>query len=465
MQIDYLNDLNHNYIIVKLEGDKEEFSVKMLTENLLPGLVPCEVRFLNDEVWLYYDISQIQSLQNLYIKRQMSEKELEELIKSWYEAENQMEDFFLSRRFLMLKPEFVFYNMETKRFLFLVMPEAMSYYCEKSDKQLLDFLITIVVHEDARFTEKLYHFYEDVQKEVYSLEKYREIYSQLYVKQDIGKTGDFHESIEMYKESKQEDKVIMESSKAWQFSYENEPVKNEQNIYTDQIKEEKVTEWKNVRSKTHNDAQPIRNSILGILFLLIVAIIEIVSYCFFGIQWEGLVGIFIMIFTSIILLYKIRKNNHIQKVKDLGVQERIKKEIEKDIHFKKEEIVNRDLKSQDDSGLVDKDITSKTVYLEIETEQEKKLYGVGKYKRHRIQLVSFPYTIGKTPTYSDYLLQDNSVSRVHACFTEKDEQIWLMDLNSTNGTFHNGLRLQPNQKVELEPEDEIQFGKVTFIYR
>ena len=34
-----------------------------------------------------------------------------------------------------------------------------------------------------------------------------------------------------------------------------------------------------------------------------------------------------------------------------------------------------------------------------------------------------------------------------------------------NGTFKNGLRLQPYEKRRLEEDDEIRFGNLLFIYR
>ena len=41
----------------------------------------------------------------------------------------------------------------------------------------------------------------------------------------------------------------------------------------------------------------------------------------------------------------------------------------------------------------------------------------------------------------------------------------MQDLNSTNGTYHNGMRLSPNERVILEAEDEIGFGQAQFVFR
>ncbi|MDE6950472.1 MAG: FHA domain-containing protein, partial [Lachnospiraceae bacterium] len=46
-----------------------------------------------------------------------------------------------------------------------------------------------------------------------------------------------------------------------------------------------------------------------------------------------------------------------------------------------------------------------------------------------------------------------------------EETVWMQDLNSTNGTYHNGMRLKPHEKVALETEDEIGFGQMQFVFR
>lgn len=74
-------------------------------------------------------------------------------------------------------------------------------------------------------------------------------------------------------------------------------------------------------------------------------------------------------------------------------------------------------------------------------------------------------SIGKKKGEVDVVLEDASVSRIHARITMEKEDIYLEDLNSTNGTFKNGLRLQPYEKRKLEEEDEIKCGKVNLVFR
>ena len=74
-------------------------------------------------------------------------------------------------------------------------------------------------------------------------------------------------------------------------------------------------------------------------------------------------------------------------------------------------------------------------------------------------------SVGKRKGEVDLVLQDSSVSRLHARITIEEGSVYLEDLNSTNGTFQNGQRMQPYEKKKLEEGDEIKFGKVVFVFR
>ena len=73
------------------------------------------------------------------------------------------------------------------------------------------------------------------------------------------------------------------------------------------------------------------------------------------------------------------------------------------------------------------------------------------------------FTIGRDRG-CDIPIADESVSRLDAqlTFTE-GQQIFLIDCNSSNGTFlFKGGRPEPIQQEFISPADKVQFGSVTF---
>ncbi len=68
-------------------------------------------------------------------------------------------------------------------------------------------------------------------------------------------------------------------------------------------------------------------------------------------------------------------------------------------------------------------------------------------------------TIGRKPD-NTLILSDEFVSGNHVKVTIKDEECYIEDLNSTNGTYVNNERIKG--KVLLETEDEVKIGTVLF---
>jgi pSer/pThr/pTyr-binding forkhead associated (FHA) protein len=60
---------------------------------------------------------------------------------------------------------------------------------------------------------------------------------------------------------------------------------------------------------------------------------------------------------------------------------------------------------------------------------------------------------------------DKGVSRLHAVFLYRDEQIYVEDLSSTNGTRINGLKLVPGKQYRLRNGDELEFGSLRVVVR
>ena len=57
--------------------------------------------------------------------------------------------------------------------------------------------------------------------------------------------------------------------------------------------------------------------------------------------------------------------------------------------------------------------------------------------------------IGKNPDKADIILPSDTVSRVHARIEKRSDGLYVTDLFSTNGTFLDGHRLEPNRSARL----------------
>jgi len=76
-----------------------------------------------------------------------------------------------------------------------------------------------------------------------------------------------------------------------------------------------------------------------------------------------------------------------------------------------------------------------------------------------IDLRRLPLTVGRTGGYSDRVIEDEGVSRMHVRFSRGDQgELLMRDLNSTNGTWLNGNLLEPEACVRVRRGDEVRIG-------
>ncbi len=90
------------------------------------------------------------------------------------------------------------------------------------------------------------------------------------------------------------------------------------------------------------------------------------------------------------------------------------------------------------------------------------LRGTGKSKEsdQESHLVHpFPFSVGRRPGCS-LQLNYKTISGNHAELTLENEQLWVSDLNSTNGTYVNGRRI--TEPTPLREEDLLQFADLAF---
>ena len=94
-----------------------------------------------------------------------------------------------------------------------------------------------------------------------------------------------------------------------------------------------------------------------------------------------------------------------------------------------------------------------------------RLYSRGLDNCIQISTDKLPLTIGKMEACVDFVIPDKTISRIHARLFEQNGDMYLIDLGSTNGTYHNGGRLPAQKAVRIVPGDEVRLSDIVFDYR
>lgn len=81
------------------------------------------------------------------------------------------------------------------------------------------------------------------------------------------------------------------------------------------------------------------------------------------------------------------------------------------------------------------------------------------------QIMQFPYLVGKLQGKVNMAIDSEMVSRIHAKFIRKENNVYIMDMNSKNGTYINGIRIHTYEEKQLNPGDKVRFADMEYIYQ
>lgn len=80
-----------------------------------------------------------------------------------------------------------------------------------------------------------------------------------------------------------------------------------------------------------------------------------------------------------------------------------------------------------------------------------------------IEITGDQFLIGKKKDAVDGLIKARGISRLHGKISKEEGTYYLTDLNSTNGTFLNGGRLEVNEKARIRQGDIVGFADVKYV--
>lgn len=429
METKYYKDYKHNYLIIKDNGCFSEnvYQRKMITENKISGLIPSSEKHINGELLLYFEITSKQSLRSLFDGRTIGIDFMQKFFIQLKTMNDVLQKYLLDGSCLVLLPEYIFQDIGTKDIYFLYYPDPE----EGNLNDLMDFFIKSVDNEDLEAVETVYRMADLVKKEQFVLDEVLE-----WFQDDRSKESG---------ENQFEAERAAERADAWKENNQGH-IQQEEINFGDVCREEQGSE----EAKRIIKVLP--------LFAFAVAGAGILSYimCFYQLSYQE--EIYLIAGWGVVIATLIGAAGWYL------VPRFLKKKEQKEI---REEIPSyRYVPTYENSVLEDSEAeVGNTVFIPWTENCENKLYGTNWKNKYHIDLNKLPLTVGKLAGMVDMIIDEQSISRMHARFTRSGSKIYITDLNSTNGTFRNGMRLTPNSSELIEPGDEIRLGKLKFIYR
>lgn len=434
--VEYIKDMYSSYMAIMPVEERDNrvdtYARKMLTENEIVGLLPCEIRTVDMKEKYYYNISSKQPVINVFEKGQIDEIQTSKLIGNIMSAIKEAKKYMLSEKGFVLAPEYVYMNISNFEIGLCYFPG----YNKDIQEQLsvfLEFLLERVNHNNQRAIVMAYGLYKLLRENEVSFDNIEEFMNNTlsqgendnceagayvakeHVENDEG--DDLYED-EWYGEKEDKDELLFDSKK---------------------------------ECKDYNLSD---RQLVGIA-AGIYALIMIGAYLLLGKVNEKVnMPLFLCIgFTTlcgIIAVVMLLKQNVLDKNKK---EDREQSEDEKDTDYDEESYWQEEyMVTEDDKTVLLTDYNNSTGFALIGEDGE------------RIRIKEFPFVIGKLKEKVSYCINDVTISRLHAKLDEYDGDVLLLtDLNSTNGTYVGDRQLKSNEVVKVNMQETITVGDHSFI--
>ena len=105
-----------------------------------------------------------------------------------------------------------------------------------------------------------------------------------------------------------------------------------------------------------------------------------------------------------------------------------------------------------------------TVYLGAKEIAEGRLLYRGAGEESSFVIEGDSFLLGGRNEQADGQIQASGVSRNHARITREEDQYYIEDLNSKNGTYLNGELLAYKQKCPVNPGDHLRFAREEYVF-
>jgi len=407
LQPEYKKDAYKSYMVLKEEQGKADYSMKMLANNRIKGFLELEIRFIDERKDYYYDVTEKQTMDLMFRKTALGEKQIKSILTEIIGTIKRSRDYLLLEDNFVLNPEYIYMNLDTSQINLVY----FSGYEERVGEQLLrliEYMMDKVDYKDKAAVYLIYGIYKVCRGESVTLDGILEY---------------LHDS-----EVLEKDLDLMEMNE--------QEMKRQEELFLD-VEEE-------IESEEEKKKYPLWVWLgCGISVLVSLGLIAMAANK----------GILFDLVTGEIMLGKMAAILGVIGILEAYCLLRLLDEkhkiacIEKKIEYVKpvEE------KREEQATVVLAERGSGYVLLP----EQKDMY-------MPIQIQEFPFFIGTLKTKVDYVINSRSVSRFHAKLEQEKEHFYLVDLNSTNGTFVNGVRLEPNERKEIALGDAISFADVVY---
>ena len=418
MKTDYYRNANGNYLVLdEIAPEAEnEFERRMIEKNHPAHLMEMKPFRMNNVTQMHYKISGMQSLEKRFERLGIKYEELKELLSEISKMLGECDRYLISAEHISFAPDMIYSNYVDGRCRFAYVPELKGTFAE-AFRHLMEFVLQHLEHEDQQAVELAYTLFQESQQEEFSFMEWEKS----------------HIAAPQVKVQTQ----IQRDSCGESFSFE-EP---------EEVQEVYEEAWEALPDLPAEEEE------------------EEIPESFFKYLWQQL------------RRKKRKKQPKTDKERKAKKEKKAKKQKER-CDRKKVALLEESFEAASERVQGHKDLSAvfmnpgfeqtdafETVCMPCENIVWQKFYPAGVNGGEEIEVLSECITIGKNPELCEAVIDNPSVSRVHARALRMAGEVYLEDANSTNGTMVDGHVLNPGERMKLRQGARVCFGAAEYVFR
>lgn len=517
MITEYKRDMYHNYVVIYDENSSlGDYYEKVLTYNEILGHLTFECRMIDNKKYAYYEICGLQALSSIFEKHTVLYTELKQIFNSIIQGINAGKEYLLIENDYLLYPDMIFFDI-TKFEVKLCYYPGYGKSLRMQFHDLFEYFMNKVNYNDQAAVLLIYKLYMKCKNESCTIQQLLDILNE-EISVNEHKERSNNESNEGFTKGKKGMDPINEEQNTDHIDY---TIRNKKEDYlVKNNKREFIKELSNdvngsinkiyhklpfVSERVEEEKEVLYYPLSCYIICMLSSVVCISIYIFalrkgylfqeFGLRIDAVkntaliivlimivVYVFIKVFDKKHKIHKIvPKINYIDpSLSTFDMQDSKKVQYNegniarinpgsRDSYWKQEQY-------QEDKMHEDKMHESKmhenkihederTIMLNnFLNQKEVSLIPMNHDTYETIRIKAFPFFVGKLKTHIDVQIPSPAISRFHAKILMEENEYFIVDLNSTNGTFVDGDMLESYKKRKIEHGNKISFANINYIF-
>lgn len=424
--MEIVQEFTGRYMKVTLEKKAGEFGENILHYNEIDGILGAQVQQVDNSPQYLYEIGDRISLSELFQRGQMTAEGLKELLNQLLLLFERAKEYLLDEKDLILVSEYAFYD-EKKKKLSVAYLDGYGTEVRQGISELMESCMNYMNHRDKELIFLVYGLHKISKEENFSV----------------------HRLTEMLGEKETEDHEVWQPL-AWETGEGND-TKGTEDAARDSGRPPEKGRQQPERGQQNRPVQKDWQRYIKTGMYVVAGIFIFAAAVYSGILTKPASGkpdmIKAVILAGVIVMvegYLIVKEREMAG----GSKERNKAAV-----YSVDDKTTVLLETGSDATVVLDERNVQPLYFDLIPED---------WQREEIRVRKSPFFIGKNPEKADAVIGDGEISRVHAKLVVEEEGIYVIDQESTNGTYINGKRLVPWERKKIGQDDRVAFSSVCY---